>query len=198
MTRTPWTSMWSALAVVALLLAAGCGGDDDADGGADQPGEGGTETGDEEPGTDAAATGPAGAVVIIDGERYEANQELVCISLGGALSAQFQSGDGVTIGVDLPPEDWETSTTGDWDAPSLRVDDERDENMMRQYESGPDLGAGADEPAYAGVVVDSFRVDGRTASGSATVVDVFGVLLARGSGGPLPDPLPATFELTCG
>ncbi len=127
----------------------------------------------------------ATAVVIIDGQRYEfAN--LYCVNIGGAMSAASVGGD-PKVDFGIPPEDWETSTTQDWDPPSIRlqVDEPRTD-----YRAGgdvldllPDFQPGMSQ-------VDSFTTDGYRASGSATFVEIsdFGADLV---------PISGTFEVSC-
>ncbi len=46
--------------------------------------------------------------------------------------------------------------------------------------------------------VDSFTVDGRYVSGTATFVDLNASYLFQGGGGPAPTPVTGTFEVLCG
>lgn len=136
------------------------------------------------------AAGPAGATATIGGETYEATREVVCITMGGALSAQFTNDDGtVTISVDVPPLDWESDTQSDWSPPSVRVDDERDEAAYRQWESGGEVVAGMEGAPEASVT--SFDVDGNRASGQGTFVDVFELMTGSA------EAADGTFEVTC-
>ncbi|WP_436793671.1 hypothetical protein [Actinospongicola halichondriae] len=164
--------------ILAVLLSsaflfgfAACGGDDDADTGAAATEDDAAvddDSGAEPVGgdDDGGASGPVGASVTIDGTTYTASEELVCVTLGGGLSAQFIDRDtGIDIDVDLPPEDWETDTDEDWDPPSVRVD-VVDES---QFESGrTDVIVGMPETSVA-----SYSIDGNHATGEGDFVDVF-------------------------
>jgi len=185
-----------------ILLAAACGGSDgDTANTANTVGEIGiddneAETGNEtEAGSDAdrsAGAIPARAVVTIGGERFEATEEIGCFALSGALSADFTSADGsVDISINLPPEDWATSTDS-WSPPSVRVDDNRDPDVLVQWEAGSEL-----FPEVAEAQVLSFSVDGKQGSGSATMLDTFAVTVASANGDPKPEAQPATFEVAC-
>ena len=192
-------SLLSAIAVAATLsFLAACGGDDDTAGddavtadddssteeaaGAD---DGGGDTGGSDgDGGDAGGSGGAvGATVTVGDTTYTATEELVCVQLGGALAAQFVDRDaGIDISIDLPPEDWESDTSEDWDPPAVRVDvgDEA------QFESGNQLGiVGMPETA-----VSTYTIDGRTGSGEAEFVDMFQAPDAA-------EVVAGSFELTC-
>lgn len=190
-------SLLSAIAVAATLSFLAACGDDDTAGddavtadddssteeaaGADDGG-GGADGGDDS-GDDGGSGGAVGATVTVGETTYTATEELVCVQLGGALSAQFHDADGeIQIHVDLPPEGWESDTSEDWDPPSVRVDvgDEA------QFESGNQLGiVGMPETA-----VGSYTIDGRTGSGEAEFVDMFQAPDAA-------EVVAGSFELTC-
>jgi len=189
--------------LVLILLGAACGGSvdsatSDPPAGSGDDGEAvdaGPEVGDDDAdndGDNSSAAGPVGAVVVIGGERFEATEEIVCVTLGGGLSADFTTADGsVDINISLPPEDWETSTDS-WSPPMLRVDDNRDPDVWAQWEAGSEVFI-----SIADAQVDSFSVDGKQASGSAMLLDIAAAMLANGAGDPEPDAQPATFEVTC-
>lgn len=194
--------------ILIVSVAAACGGDDatpeeateattgapsDADAPADEDAPAGSadeDVTDDDDVPGEVAAGPVGATATIGGETYDATQEVVCVMMGGALSAQFTNDDGtVTISVDVPPLDWESDTQSDWSPPSVRVDDERDEMAYRQWESGSDtLEMMEGAPAAA---VSSFDVDGNRASGEASFVDIFEVMTGAA------EPVDGTFEVTC-
>lgn len=164
-----------ALGAAALALTViGCG-DGDGDGGAEEAADGdvaGAADGEGDASSDEASADGAtdgasvGASVTIGGQTYTALEELVCVRLGGALSAQFADRDaGITIDVDLPPEDWETDTGEDWDPPSVRVD-VGDEAQLQAGNS--DIVVGMPETA-----VTAYTIDGTHASGQGDFVDVF-------------------------
>ena len=191
MTRS--RSLLSAIALAFLVsFLAACGDDDDssASGGENSEDVGGGEDagnddggGNTDDGDDGGSGGAVGATVTVGDTTYTATEELVCVQLGGALSAQFSDRDaGIDINIDLPPEDWESDTAEDWDPPSVRVDvgDEA------QFESGNQLGiVGMPETA-----VSSYTIDGRTGSGEAEFVDMFQAPDAA-------EVVAGSFELTC-
>ena len=189
------------------LLAASCGDDTDstepiggtadAAAGDDAPaaddGNAPSETGDD---TADGGTGTA-VVTLATGEAFEFDQELVCIALGGAVSGSFRNDEGVEVSIDVPPEDWETSTTGDWEGPSLTLRDERDEMNWRIFEAGPSLAG-----LYLSTEVDkaritAFSVDGAHATGNGFVIDTFGVTRAGAEGSEPPTAVPVTFGFEC-
>ena len=205
------------LAVAILTLAAACSSDssDDEPAATTTTAEGATTTaGDDTTTTTAAGTDDGGdsgsdasgdteyAIVTIGTETYEADMSgslAACIALGGAVGGVGQiiePGSG-TIDMTIPPENWESSSD-DWDPPSIRVDLGEDENGVpidwraggEIIESLPDL-VGKSQ-------VDSFAVDGATATGTATFIDFFQVQLAGGDQVDDPEPVEGTFEINCG
>ncbi|MDW3219115.1 MAG: hypothetical protein R8F63_10945 [Acidimicrobiales bacterium] len=203
----PSTRRLLALFLGLMLVLAACG--DDGDDGrtadpADDPepvetddsGDDGTDDGaDDGP---SAPSGDAGALVTIFpvGEELTFPQELVCVALQGALSATFTDGAGLEMSIDLPVEDWESSTTVDWAPPSMTVRDERDELNWRIFESGPDIGLAADVDASTAVIND-FSIDGRRATGSGQMIDTFAVTTAAAGGTEMPTPVPFAFAVEC-
>lgn len=193
-------------AVVLLGLGfvlAACGDDDDA-GGSAGPADGQSDAGPTDDGDVATDDGPsapsgdAGALVTIFpvGEELTFPQELVCVAIQGALSATFTDGAGLEMSIDLPVEDWESSTTVDWPPPSLTVRDERDELNWRIFESGPDIGLAADVDASTAVIND-FSIDGMRATGSGQMIDTFAVTAAAAGGTEMPTPVPFAFTVEC-
>lgn len=200
-----------------LLVLTGCGGDDASDTGSDAPdagavgdtGEGGGDTttgttedettdegGTDADATDAAATAGAATVTIGD-ETFVADQQIVCVQIGGALGGSWSGADGaISISIDLPPQDWEDSPD-DWEAPSIRVDDDRDEMAIRQLQANPQVAVDFDNIDDGDSLVLEYRVDGSSASGTARFVDAFGALSALASGEELAAPVEGTFSLTC-
>lgn len=205
------------LAVAILTLAAACSSDssDDEPAATTTTAEGATTTaGDDTTTTTAASTDDGGdsgseasgdteyAIVTIGTETYEADMSgslAACIALGGAVGGVGQiiePGSG-TIDMTIPPEDWESSSE-DWDPPSIRVDLGEDDNGVpidwraggEIVESFPDL-VGKSQ-------VDSFSVDGSTATGTATFIDFFQVQLAGSGQVDDPEPVEGTFEINCG
>lgn len=167
-------------------------GDDDDDGGND---DGGDDDGD--------APGSESATVTIGDETWEfelSSRFAACIALGGAIGAVGPAADGtsVTVDISLPPEDWESQPAGDWDAPSLRINDKATD---RDWRAGGDImadvlaGVGASEDLS---MVTSFSIDGSSASGTASFVEMRALQLAGASGEALPDAVQGTFEVSCG
>lgn len=170
-----------------------------SDGGDASPSTDGTTSGDGSTNGDASADnpdgatgGPAGATVVIGDETYEATNELVCITMGGALGAQFMTDDEtVTIDIDVPPEGWESDSASDWDPPSIRVDDDRVEADSHQWVAGKtelEMNGGGSFSS-----VDTYSLGDGTVSGEATFIDNFDL-----TNNVEPTPTTGTFELTCG
>jgi hypothetical protein len=181
----------------AVLVATGCSGDDgDGNGDAQQP---------ETPASsdfEAGGSGEATASVTIGDEEFVAEEKQNCISMGGAVEGIFTADDGaIEIEIEVPPEDWETDTQSDWSPPSIVVVDERGDTRVAwqsgtaQYTPGNEF----DFDDYVGeAVVESYTVDGSSASGTATFVDDQGVVQARADGTPIPEPVSGSFEISCG
>ncbi len=149
----------------------------------------------EEP--DSGGTGEKRAVVVIGDERFEFDMSSACVSIGGAVGGTGFTADGsVRVEIDIPPEDWETSSDG-WGAPSIRVRDERDESVERDWEAGGSNIANYEELRDI-VRVDSFSTTGVQASGTATFIDLQAYMVAGGSGDSLPEPVTGTFDINCG
>ena len=204
-TTEPRRSCLVALLLTIVVLAAACG--DDGDSGAATPSgadvttpsddDGGASSGGGETAPDPGGSGDGGALVtLVTGEEFEFDQELVCIGLGGALSGTFRNAEGVEVSIDVPPEDWETSTTGDWDPPSLTLRDERDELNWRIFEAGPDV-ATTYGPAAEGAVITDFSVEGSRATGNGMAVDTFAISRAGADGSEPPSLVPIIFSFEC-
>lgn len=184
------------LAVPALLAAAfafACGGDDDSNGQRSDGGNGSAPTQAASGGNGAAGGGSGNiegntAVVTVAGERYEFTLQN-CIQLGGALGAagRATSGDSITVRIDLPPKGWETSRD-DWEPPSVTV---RDNVKDVDWLAGGEV---IDQIATVGEgqsQVDSYTIEGKKGSGTATFVDLYAVM--RGD----IEPVQGTFEVVC-
>ncbi|MEQ8840395.1 MAG: hypothetical protein RIB98_05410 [Acidimicrobiales bacterium] len=193
-----------ALALVLALTVAACGDDGDtttaSDDGTTVPaGDDSTGGGDGADGGDDSSeptTGTGSATLTIAGrEQFNFEEELVCIALGGAVSGTFRNDEGVEVSIDVPPEDWETSTTGDWEAPSLTLRDERDEMNWRIFEAGPEIAT--TYPGAEGAVITNFSVDGSHATGNGMAIDTFAFSRATADGGEAPQPVPVTFGFEC-
>ncbi|MEM7140963.1 MAG: hypothetical protein AAF548_08005 [Actinomycetota bacterium] len=197
------------LGVVLALAACGDDADGDADAGsAEAPDvqsdpEPSAEADTSDPGGDggdepATSSGDAGALVTIlpVGEELAFPEELVCVAIQGALSATFTDGAGLEMSIDLPVEDWESSTTVDWSPPSLSVRDERDELNLRTFESGPDIGlaAGVDT---SDVLITDFTIEGTRATGGGRMIDTFAVTAANAGGTELPTSVAFAFAVEC-
>ena len=205
---------------IVLLLGAGLalaacagGGDDTADPPAstvpvvsDAPASTAPDAGSqavvEDPGGDAEGSVATGlgtkqAVVVIGDERFEFDMSTTCVSIGGAVGGTGLDADGsVQINIDISPEDWETSADG-WDAPAIRVEDERDADIQPDWRAGGEVVAGYED--ISGIArVEAYTVEGSRASGSATFIDLRAYDLAMALGDPLPDPVAGTFEINCG
>ncbi len=178
--------------------SADSGSTDDAETGETATGDSGSDSGDDDTGgTDdgddsrAAAPPEAGAVVVVNGEEFTFDQEIVCVDMGGALGASFASSAAeIAFDVSLPPEDWESRVDEGWDPPSVRLDDDR-LDMPVSWRAGDDV-VDSMSGIPAEVVVTSFSVDGSSGDGTATVVDVNTV----GVTDPVVSEL--AFEFSCG
>lgn len=199
----PLSALVTTLAVGLVVLPA-CGDDSDSgdDGGGDaqQPVE--TAIVDSDGGGAAEGSGDASAVVTVGDEEFVAEESDSCISAGGAIQGMFTAADGdIEMEIELPPEDWETDTQSEWSPPKIVVVDERGDARLAwqtgtaQFTPGSEV---ADED-YAGVaVVESYSVDGSSASGTATFIDDQGLVQARADGTPIPEPVGGSFEVSCG
>ncbi|VAV93729.1 hypothetical protein MNBD_ACTINO02-1292 [hydrothermal vent metagenome] len=212
-TRTRYAAGLTLLFLAVLVLAA-CGGsgDDTSSPGStaasvsdtdapDEPGAGSQAVTDA-PGGDAQEPTPGGlgenrALVVIGDEQFEFDMSATCVSMGGAVGGTGWTADELAkLDLDIPPEDWETSPDG-WSAPSIRVDDESDENLNRDWRAGGEVIAN-----YEGLGdiarVDTFSTDGGRAFGTVTFIDLMAYQIAAASGDPLPDPVTGTFDINCG
>lgn len=150
-----------------------------------------SESESESDGADDSASISAGAVVTVGDEQFVFDQEVVCVALGGAVGASFLStSDDTSFDVDLPPQDWEDRSADEgWEAPSVRLDDDR-VDVPVSWRAGGDVLAGmTDVPTE--VEVTSFVVGDGTGSGTAVVVDVNSVML----GAPVVTDM--AFEFNC-
>jgi hypothetical protein len=195
------------LLALLLIATAACGGGDDAPeatngtepGGSEatsEPGAAtpGAENGDESDDSgDAPAAGGASVAVITIGEyRYEIDVTPGAIQrcdpdfFGGFWA--LGSGDGGTLELELWPDGME----GETDRVAVS-DNENDFDWVADAEAD-----------FMGVVetgvsqVDSFTVDGSTASGTATFIEENAVFAAVGGTGEPPEPVTGTFEVVCG
>lgn len=177
-------------------------GSDGDDTGSDDTGSDGGDTGsddnaggDAEPAGEAAAAGTA--TVTIGDVTYVADQQVVCVQIGEAIGGSWNDSAGdISISIDLPPQDWETSPDG-WSAPTVRVDDDAQADGPLQYQANPEMAGllGLDDVGDS--MVTSWRVDGSSASGSGLFVEFFGSMGAAATGDDPPAPVEGTFSLTC-
>ncbi len=201
------------LALALILAACGSGSDDAASSSAptvtsvsdaEPPtvSDAGSQEVADDPGGDADESVPIGlgekrSIVVIGDEQFEFDMSPACLSMGGAVGGTGFTADGsVSLEIDISPEDWETSADG-WEAPSIRIRDQRDESIERDWETG---GSNIDnyEELRELVRVDSFSVVGARASGTATFIDLQAYMFAGALGDPLPDPVAGTFDINCG
>lgn len=142
------------------------------------------------------------ATVTLDGVTYESDLSAslaVCVAMGGAVggAGPITGLDDGSVDLTIPPEDWETSTQ-EWDAPYIRLDLGEDESGTPvDWRAGGDIieqTEGLDGKSQ----VDSFTIDGTTATGSATFIDFFQWQLYQGGQIEEPEPVVGTFEVSCG
>ena len=102
--------------------------------------------GDDAPVADAPAAGSA--TVTIGATTYVADQQVVCVQIGGALGGSWNDATGdIAISIDLPPADWEDNPD-DWSPPSVRIDDDSDPAGPLQFQA-----VTLDHDAYVGRLV---------------------------------------------
>ncbi len=198
------------LLFLAALILAACGGGDEASSSGstvipaattEAPDTGSQEVADDPDGgaleSDPGSLGENRALVVIDGEQFEFDMSTTCISMAGAVGGVGFTADGlVKINLDIPPEDWETSPDG-WDAPSIRIEDERDENTGRDWRTGGEVIANYENLRDI-ARVNTFSTEGAQSFGAATFIDLMAYDLAAALGDPLPDPVAGTFDINCG
>ncbi len=111
----------------------------------------------------------------------------------GAFFVNGASEDGDSVSLLLPPPDDPNFE----DPPSVRV---KVNNGGADFTADPSI---LENGNYAEVIsegetqVDSFTVDGNTASGAATFIDEQQIFAALGGTGDDPEPIQGTFEVTC-
>lgn len=119
----------------------------------------------------APAAPAEGATVSLNGEELVLEDAVVCITINDAIGGSFTNADRtLSLDIDLPPPDWETSGD-DWPAPSIRLDDERNETAEQSWRAGGEVLASYSETP-AGVAVTTWEFADRSASGTATVVEL--------------------------
>lgn len=182
----------SAAILGTVLVFGACGGDEDSPATPTVGAESGTTpsqpttSGDNQP-SESDNAGDRRAVVTVGDERYEFELSTQCLVMFGNLAGIGRSVDGrdIVINIGVPPEDWETSDE-DWDPPSIRIDDRENDIDWR---AGGEV---ATEMIPTGMSqVDDFTIDGSSASGTATFVDLYAAM--RGE----PEAVQGTFEFNC-
>lgn len=206
----------TALALVTALALAGCGGDDDAgdsdvpapvddsttgsgdDGSADEPAADDSAAADEpaaEPASEPASGGGGEnvAVVTVGDETFEIDVTPGSVTrcdpdFFGAFWAL--GGDRADASIELllpPPGDPNFE-----DPPTVKV--QTDDGDVEWIADPSREMAGVEA---GGSQVDDFSVDGNTASGTATFVDLNETYAFQGGVGEAPVPVTGTFSVTC-
>lgn len=191
----------------AALIAAGCGGDSDdssastpaaesatsasADAGTDDTSSDDAESANEAESTDdaaeeSAAPASAGATVTIDGETFTAVTEVICLTIGGAVSGSWTDGGEISIDIDMPPNDNDDPS---WVA-TIRVDDDND--PTRQFRADAEFVGTLNIANPELSMVSSYAIDGSSVSGSASFYEINAAL--TGADTPL---LEGTFSAAC-
>ncbi len=175
------------LVLPAAAILAACGGGDD----------GGTDPG--ATATNTAGGGSKTGVVTIGDETFTFAMSTACVAFDGSIGAVgFTEDSQVSVDLDLPPAGWETSASG-WHPPSIRVKDRRT-SEERDWNAGNDAftDTPGDYPDIEGKSqVDSYAIDGATATGTATFVDLNAYLAWQAGTADEPDPVTGTFEVDC-
>lgn len=196
--------------VASFALAAACGGgDDDGDGG-DNGGSNPTATpsGSNNTGNQGNDNGggltdlePETAVVIIGGERFDFSLTSpfadACITLFGVVGGVGNATDGsdIEIDIEIPPEDYEGRRGYEDFIPEIQV---RDDVSGRTFRAGGDFEFAIATPEDGESQIDSYRNDGKSATGTATFMDLQALSNHEFNGGPRPEPVKGTFEINCG
>ncbi len=188
--------------VVALfglaLLAAGCGDDGDGDSGAD-PAPDSSDGGESAPAAEPEADPPpgdVGAVVTIGDLTYELSEENTCISNeSGGMSSQFSDGPDITADFNLPPLDWETSST-QWEPPGVGLRDRSGEGR-RSFSSTVRLADTYPGTDAEQATVTEWEFGDGWARGTGQMIDTQALVNAEADGTAPPALVPFTFEVVC-
>lgn len=181
--------------ILALLLAA-CG--DDSDDGTDATPDNSDTTTAAPSAEPDRGTAPevVGAVVTIGDLTYELGEENTCISNEfGGMTSQFSDGPDIKADFNLPPLDWETSST-QWEPPAVGLTDRSGEGR-RSFSATvrlADTYPGTD--AEQATVTDWEFGDG-WATGSGQMIDTQALVNAEADGTEPPALVPFTFEVVC-
>jgi hypothetical protein len=192
----------------AIVLACGSAGDDD--GGDNSPTATSNDSGGASSQPDTAAAlyssslSSGSAVVQIGDKSYEFDMSGVlatqCLTFFGVVGGAGQAADGsdVTLSIEVPPENYKSDPRlVELDPPSLRVKD--DDNDQDWRAGNVDIFSGANAPGPDESQVDSYKNDGKSASGTATFMDM--ATLSRSTWDDTvdrPDAVTGTFEINCG
>lgn len=200
-------SLLALILATAMLFAACSDDDDDGDDAivpttaADDSGDGNGDDGNDDNGDDGGeADSPSGdgpgeerAIVTIGDETFEFELSTVCLTMGGAIAGSGRNADGdVDVSIDIPPEDWETSSDDGWEPPSIRVDDDRDPQDERSWRAGGEVVAGM-QGIEGRSQVDSFSTDGSRSTGTATFTDINQFMVDPDA----TEPVTGTFDIQC-
>lgn len=196
------------LIAASFAIAMACGGSDDD--GADSPTAtpGGSTGASSQPESVATllsnSLNSGSAVVNIGDKSFDFNMAgalgTQCLTLFGVVGGAGQAADGsdVTLSIEVPPENYKSDPRlAELDPPSLRVKD--DENDQDWRAGNVDRFAGANSPDPGESQVDSYKSDGKSASGTATFIDM--TTLSRSAWDDTvdrPDAVKGTFEINCG
>ena len=202
------------LAVGALSLmfsfALACGGSDDNEDSNANNSSGGNPTATTSSNSDNDNSGggtsltdlePDTAVVTIGGERFEFEFGSpfgdTCLTLFQVVGGTGNAKDGsdVEIDIEIPPEDYEGRRGYEDFIPEIEV---KDNETRRTFRAGGDFEFLNPAPEPGESQIDSYRSDGKAATGSATFLDVQALANHEFSGDPRPEPVQGTFEIHCG
>ena len=192
---------------ISMALACAGGGDN---GGGDSPNTAPNDSGGAASQPETAATlfnsslSTGSAVVQIGDKTYEFDMSgalaTQCLTFFGVVGGAGQAADGadVTLSIEVPPENYKSDPRlVELDPPSLRVKD--DDNDQDWRAGDVDRFSGANAPGPNESQVDSYKNDGKSASGTATFMDIS--TLSRSVWDDTverPDAVKGTFEINCG
>lgn len=207
------SSKFLVISVLTLVfsVALACGGSDDD--GDSNGNNGGNNNGGSSPTatTDSSSSGGGGssltdlepdtAVVTIDGERFEFEFNTpfgdTCLSLFEVVGGVGMAKDGTDIEIDIqiPPEDYEGRRGYEDFIPEIEV---KDDETRRTFRAGGNFEFANPAPEPGESQIDSYRSDGKAATGTATFIDTRALSNHEFNNGPRPEPVQGTFEINCG
>ena len=194
-----------------LAIALACGGVDDPEAATStsttipvtptSSSSGGSSSQQEITETALSGLNPGSAVVTIGKKRYEFDMSgtiaTQCSTMFGVVGGSGEASDGSDVSLDLeiPPEGYESDPQlAELSAPALRVrDNEKDQDWRAGGENLGDSGVRAGESQ-----VDSYSSDGKSASGTATFIDVNALRFLDRTTNERPQPVQGSFEINCG